>query len=446
MNDVQSRWPGFESALYLCPDLVLLLAIALAASLVEVLRPRHRRGEVPRSALPTNAGFSVALAWLFVCGTLGSTALVMFCPRYLFPALGFLYVILGCVVFARMPRALAVIALASIVCVNLANRRGSLLPPLDSGPLADKLQFEKCLERSHEYREFHDSNVRLARWLEQHARAELLVTMHPFAHFLGLPRLGYVRQPLRGYCLALGRGVVPGFQPLTDLHSNQAIDPLFVRERFEGRLVTFPPCEPGDEVIHDDRLTPPLLAFKKRWRDSPPRQPAQLARWYALQGWPGATLAEQVSGRLFCLSYAGRARDAVREAQVAARTQPADATLLRLGAELSANAGDLSESIALAERWLALEPKSPAACQMLAQLRLQGGDSAGAVDLLTRARSAGADSAAVFALLGLAHEQQGNWSEALEAYSQALARTSESREQARVTAALERCRRRTGVP
>ena len=382
-----------------------------------------------------------------MAGTLVVTMRILFCTRYLVIAIPFLYLLLAQLFFVRArPQWLAIGVLLPIIGFNLANRSGAWYPPLDRGPMREIYGFDKNLERSLEYREFHESNVRLVRWLEEHARGELIVTMHPFAHLLGLPRLGYVRQPLGGYCLSIAPDVVPGFRPVVELQPDRELDPLFVRERFEGGLVTFPPCEPGDEVVEDDELSPPLRAFKKRWHDAPPRDPAGLPTWYAGQGWPGQTLADQVAGRMFCLRYTGRAQQAASEAIVAARTEPTSPPLVRLGAELSASVGQLADATKLAERWLVLEPGSAAACLLLAQLRLQSGDFAAASDLLTRAVAAGENSAAIYAQLGLAHERREHWAEAADAYRKALERTANPRDRVRLSDAIKRCRYRAEKP
>lgn len=325
-----AHWPDLAIVPYLCPDFALVLSAGFVLSFAEIRRQSRARDERWIGALARSP--LVAFAGGAASGIVLSTLLVCFAPRYMAQAVPLAYALLAYGLFGGAPgrrrRRWKLGILATVVLINLANREGRFYRQIDEGPGATHSEPEKARERSHEYERFLAANQEAARMLERDfAEVPLLVTA-PFGHMLGEPRFGYVTRPLAVACAGMRRAVYPYVRGLDETRPEElrAADPIYVRDRYCDPS-TIPPPEPGDEILFDDRLSPPLTVYRKRWRDGPPAEPERIEPWYRERGWDGHTLVDRVRQRLMTLRTVGRAEQGETELRGLVESLPGDAPL-----------------------------------------------------------------------------------------------------------------------
>ncbi|MGD9648208.1 MAG: hypothetical protein AB7U73_21030, partial [Pirellulales bacterium] len=139
----QINWPDalmLPHALDWCPDLVLLLVVALLLTIVVWIRPpgpkieqtkdywRSRRQQLA-DCLRGQA--DLIYCWLVVLGMIAASSQYIFIPRYFTCATPFLLLALAIVLFGRLQaKKTGLAAFALLALVNVANRNGDFFPSI----------------------------------------------------------------------------------------------------------------------------------------------------------------------------------------------------------------------------------------------------------------------------------------------------------------------------
>jgi len=300
----------FAELRVLCPDLVLLFALTFLLTLAVIfLRARHRwRHWLPRGIISRTEQALLALAtlnplwiwsWLVAVEMCGLLILVYTIPRYLILPLPMVAIVAGSLVFHRRAgRPVATILATLLICFNLANAYGRFYPAIDIGGLAvQDIRNGAQLERSREYLIDHRANIAAVRFLDEHARTATILAGNPFVHFLGLPRLGYVEQPLHGF--ALNTFTAPSFPSISEIRRLPAPDPvcIHVDNRFVNVTRAKAPV-PGDqdEILHQDDSPSPLTVFRPD--PQPKLTPRQQQARLVVRLWPVDTLLAEATTAL----------------------------------------------------------------------------------------------------------------------------------------------------
>jgi tetratricopeptide (TPR) repeat protein len=358
---------GLLSTPYWSPDLVILAGIAVVASLWQVARWWRAEAEYVGSQRLAKTlqrcirEMPVAVySWILIVGTCLAITRIILLPRYLLLVIPFLYFILV-LLSVRFPVAKRSLmpGLATIVVLNLLGLDGRFLVPipevLERQFGVDGQLFARTgglLERSREYLADHQANVAAMRAVEAAAGDDPIVAGGPFAHFLALPRLGYVTESLRGYAvngfsdrISQFRDVTPG---LLVEAPHQALF-VIVGSTFyhHSNRLEMPAFEAGDELIFDDGQASPLQVFRKSWDEQASGQSA-IQDWYLSRIWPRAS---QVDRALYLAAFRGQAGDIARalfEIESALEDLPQHPRLERAHAELKLREGDLANAVASA--------------------------------------------------------------------------------------------------
>lgn len=464
---------GLESLrkqLFWCPDVVAISAVVLIGGSALVARRwwagyQAQSGTALRRAWGSLAELvlarpAVLYSVTVVSGVTLAFAVLYAIPRYLILPLPFLSIALAAVLLGTPRRARwGVPLLAVLVAVNLVNRNGLLYPSID---------FEQrtgaFLERSHEYLRDHLSNQRAVQYLAEHCADEPIICSLPMVHFLSLPRLGYVDEPLAGYAAAAF--VTPTFRDIRRLPDDPPQQAVLVQvpNRFDGvRNAALVDPSAGEMLWTDDEPFP-LVVF--RVRVAAPEPAARANGWSALlwpesfrvRSWP-EDVAVSRGEQLLAAGRDDEARElwsesvrynraytdvGVRLAQLfLAHGYLADATYYfdqallfdPRSVEAQIGLGNVREAQrrydaadVRYERALALAPRSPLALNAVGQYHLRQGRVLQAADLFSAAIEAAPHDAQSHRLLGQALIRQGKAAEALGALERAVAADATSAE------------------
>lgn len=257
--------------LFWCPELVLIAAVIFmfwpVVTVYRVLALR-RQGTTTREAL-----HDVLLedpievySWTIVLGMLLVLSLAYSIPRYLILPLPFLYILGGRLLFRRQRVSwLSAAPFAILLGFNLANQDGRLYPAFPDEAKID-LRTGAALERSREYLADHRANQRAVQFLAENCTDRTIFAGNPFVHFLGLPRLGYVDEPLHGYSISTYSSDT--FPTVEHLPEGEVSEPVFVHvsNRFnQNSLGLVPPPTPEDIVLwQDDHRESPVTIYQRR--------------------------------------------------------------------------------------------------------------------------------------------------------------------------------------
>lgn len=193
------------------------------------------------------------------------------CPRYFTLTVPTLYLLVA-VCFARwLARPWAAVALAALAVFNFANLDGRFFPAVEKFPRHSR-------ERSREYLADHNSVIAAMRAIEQQSQGLPIITGHPFAYYLALPRLGYVAKPLHGY--SINWFTRPEFPNVTQLLTDRPREALFVwvdNLYYAIGDATIRRPKPGDAIVYDDQQPSPLVVYRRR---IPGATADELDRWY----------------------------------------------------------------------------------------------------------------------------------------------------------------------
>lgn len=442
-----------------CPELVLLLVGCLLASgAVAGLGWWRVRSTVDgggwrrwRTALGELllASPTTMLAWLIVLATLSTLAQLYTIPRYLLLPSACLWLIAAGLWGALAPRgargrALGATALAAWLAFNALNHDGRLLPSL-----AQHDRTGAVWERSREYLADHRANQRTVAYLIAHHAGDRIVAPSPLAYFLAWPRLGYVAEPLTGYSLQAFHA--PTFPRIEQILADRPSRPVFVwaANSFVGTAqCRLPQFEPGDELLHQDGLEPPVLVFRKPPLEATAEGDRESAyrRLLFPDSLAGDSIAQLLAqGRLVeaevrlrrtlkdepdslalrhdlavVLARAGQNDEAIGllEAVVAGDPQRGESWAL-LGSTL-ANAGRLEPATEALAQAIRLLPTAAAPQKHLGWVELQTGQAAGAADHLARAAELDPQDVEAAYLHGLALRSVGDHAAGVAEFERAL--------------------------
>jgi len=388
MMQIDQRWspraevsvPRLWSAPYWVPDVMILFAVAVIASLVGaaiVFGFARRTGQTLSLARQFERIVShhgvLLLSWLVVLGSLAAMTKVLFMPRYLTLPLPFLYLIVGTLVFSSIRwRAAGTALFGLVVALNLTNSHGAFYPSLVEvhGPEFQRTNLFSprasiALERSLEYRKDHQATIDVMRLLETRFHDRPIFTDDTYYVYLTMPRLGYVHRPLQAYQISDYATAVERFLELTSPKSRTR--PIFVIGGLSGFTVGGP--EEGDEILYNDHQPIPLVAFCKVW---PNRTPGEEARekWYFEHLCPGGRLRQPASA--ISVAKARLARGDVERARrsltMALEKFSNHRGLLLTAADAAIRAGKTEEAEKLCDRALRLDRGDLRALGLLATL------------------------------------------------------------------------------
>ncbi|MBX9789086.1 MAG: hypothetical protein K2Y37_09245 [Pirellulales bacterium] len=361
---------------------------------------------------------------LVYAGTLAAIAWYVHdrCPRYYTLSIPFAFLIAGDLLL-REParRRLAIGILAFILTVdtayNFANWQGRDRIHMSGGRNSAEGNFAS-------YRWDHFSVIRAMRAVERQCADVPIVSGHPYAYYLCLPRLGYVEKTLHGYCTC--DFTVKAFPDVSGWLVNQEREVALVyvdSVYYRYARITVPRPEDHDPIIYDDRFDSPLIVYRARIpSDVATGTPSR--DWLLEKYWFDPTLeqrpAVQLGGRARLLVEAGHLDFAERLLQIGVARQP-DQVEFRLDLAIcQAMAGKLADASQTYKDLLSRQADNWEANQSLGLLELRQGHSAEAIPRLQAALAhippdAGNPqhvAAALHQQLAVAFQQLGRFDEA----------------------------------
>ena len=256
---------------YWYPELVLLMAVALIAwptvTVFRLIGLRRKGSSTQRALQELLLEDPVEIyAWSIVLGMLLLLSLAYSIPRYMLLPLPFLWIIVARLVIRdRKVSWLAAAPIAMVLGFNLANQDGRFYP---SFPSEAKIDYRTgaILERSREYLQDHRANQEAVAYLREHCADRTIMAGNPFVHFLALPRLGYVSEPLNGYSMSTYE--TDTFPTVEHLPQGDVTNPVFVHvfNRFtQNSRGAIPPPSDNDLVLwQDDHRESPITIYEKR--------------------------------------------------------------------------------------------------------------------------------------------------------------------------------------
>jgi len=192
---------------WLCPDVAVVGLLAVAGAGLAVGHSLWGRSRDRKSGARSFDVLrrwllqwpEVAVAWLTLGGLLLGIMQMMLTPRYCTLAVPTLYFLLDHYYLVTPRRHLIGITLLGLLLVfDVSNLSGRWLPSTEF--LAEKtgIYARSCawLERSLEYRPAHQSDVAVARQLDEDHSGAVIVSQFPHSYYLRWPALGYVSRPL----------------------------------------------------------------------------------------------------------------------------------------------------------------------------------------------------------------------------------------------------------
>lgn len=427
--DFTAGWSSLQMLDFWAPDVGLLVAATFAgcglASVVGLLQAR-RGARPPAHSLLRGWGRAkvdfartawrdyrhVPLCLGIVLMTLLAMTLMYTIPRYLTLAVALLYLAASSWLFyGRIGRSLATVGLWCVAGFNLLNLDGRYY-----SAIGFEHRTGAFLERSREYLADHQANIALVRLLEREHSGAPIIAGAPWVHFLSMPRLGYVAQPLSGYSLnAFHR---PSFPPLEELfQSPPAVPPILVcaENRFSPvAMGTVPPPREQDEVLFQALEPTPLVAYRPRFE--PGLSPQELADRYELLLQPGREFLSR--GAKF--AAAGKINEALACYKTALDVLPDDAETHYHLAELLRAIGQREEAVTHYQRVFVRRPEAAEARGRLVSLLRELGRTADAAQEQRELAAQLPQDAQAQATLGELLGELGEYEPAAEAYFRSL--------------------------
>jgi hypothetical protein len=317
------HWPSafrLPSAIFWCPDLALLLLLAVGLALTACyLRFVHPvQFDSFRSWAGTPAFMLALWAGLVLVGSIASMLNYIFIPRYYILPLVTLYLIIGCLlatwpILTRVGSAILLV----ILVANLFNHAGALYPAVArfAGRDLDYLTVfttRSCgfTERSLEYIVDHRSSIDTVRQAANLSPKATIFAEMPYWIYLTSPFVGYVDKP-----------------PADVVRANQFKD--VVRE-FRNRVLLTPPDheilfiwslkssirmpipDKSVEIIRIDQLDSPLILYRVK-RSELPKTSSELEEWFLDHSWEEAHALHRAIDRYDFLRRTHRIERATRE-------------------------------------------------------------------------------------------------------------------------------------
>jgi hypothetical protein len=227
------------------------------------------------------------ISWILVGGFVAAIVVHCYVPRYIVPAIPFLFFLVGWNLGRlRWARPLAVAGLMSLIVFNVLNVRGEFFPPLSQEAMAfiekwPALDRRSCAltERSGEYLSDLRSNRKLCGLLEREFGDHPIIAAEPFYSYLSIPSLGYVNRKLD---VRLAANASQTIRMLAELRSAKTSEssrvPVVIWKRSARSLL--PDRSEEDELIFQDDLSPKLEAYLWHSVEKVPKDERSLAVWY----------------------------------------------------------------------------------------------------------------------------------------------------------------------
>lgn len=326
-------WPWIlrlPYALMWSPDVgaILLVSITLVGILVVVWLGRSWRARSISTSLPSTREYLFSqlelhrqqfICWTFLGGMLVANWLYIFIPRYFTSAMPFLALAFGSLLLEQLRlRRAGYAVLGGVVVLNLINLDGKLYPEIYAlgAPVFDEVPMlhpRSCAftERSREYLPEHEANIRAMQILDARYPDVPVLVAIPQRYYLMKPRLGYVEAPHPVLQAETFGKAIRNFCDAMVAAEHGAPEPILY---WMGRTrATLPPPEPGDEIIYDDGLDPPLVVFRKHFDEPRPQGKAAWEEWYLDKTWPGSWPVDTGFSRSMFLVETGRIDRAIEE-------------------------------------------------------------------------------------------------------------------------------------
>lgn len=225
------------------------------------------------------------MAWIVVAGFIAAVHTHAFVPRYIAPATPLLFLLLGwTLTCAARFRVAGTVALLGMATFHVLNADGRFFPPLNSETKAfishwPAFDQRSCAftERSREYLTDLRSTLALCNTLEKAYVKSPIVCAEPIATYLSYPALGYVSRPLSVHRVLTAGQTVEMLVALRASESNGPA-PIVVAKRATRSLL--PARQAEDEIIFEDRLDPPLIAYRWNSFEDVPNDLRRLLVWY----------------------------------------------------------------------------------------------------------------------------------------------------------------------
>lgn len=424
---VYERIAAYFPVLKICPDLpaacilaVALYALSVAARLT-LFRPHTRLGfrETLRDSLQREGP-----AWMCAAVVVGVLYGVFFeirlpGPRYFLLA-ATAAVVPAAYALAILPRAALWIVSLAVIGLNLANLHGRLYPSVDELPCA---RVGAILERSLEYRRDLFASQRAVDAIRRSAPGAVVLAPHHLTHWLAVPALGAVPDPVPGY--AASEYTRADFPPVAMMMHDRPRDVVFISvDSLPGSVfshVDVPPPETGDEVLFDDGEPSPLVVYRKRL----PQSPADYDDWCLENLWYGredrlARSEVPLRTRAVLLNGAGRSDLADRLLEMRCRRFPDDVQAKLDMAEQMLATARPSAARPMLEAVLAQSPDDPRANVLLARVLADLGEPAAAEEKFERAALLAPDDSSLWLWKGVLERRAGRWDDAQESLERSI--------------------------
>lgn len=328
-------WPDMlklPAAIYWCPDVVVVVLATAAITSVFVVswlvnagRPRDWLRVLRDVAMDRPPALSLAaFNGILIVGNLLSMVPYVFIPRYFALGLVLTYVNLGLLLPGKSRiSAVATPVLVVAIWFNLCNLHGQFFPPVESANPTEfatqplyYARFCAFSERSLEYIPDQESTHRAIRLIEERFRDHPIFIDRPLWIFLTRPFLGVVRTPPDD--VYLGEVFLDNIREFRKrvLADPDGKDFVFVVVG-KGRTRFVQP-EQSDEILYDDKLSPPLMVYRVD-RSRLPKTARAIEDWYLDHSWsPEFAMCRALERQEFLVEggRVGRAMEEFREAQI----------------------------------------------------------------------------------------------------------------------------------
>lgn len=225
------------------------------------------------------------MAWIVVAGFIAAIHTHAFVPRYIAPATPLLFLLIGwTLTHGERVRFAGTVILIGMTTFQVLNADGKFFPSLSAEtrefvshwPAFDE---RSCAftERSREYLTDLRSTLALCNTLEKEYADCAIVCAEPIATYLSYPALGYVSRPLLVQRVVTAGQTVEMLAVLSADKKNSPV-PIVVAKRATRSLL--PARQAEDEIIFDDHLDPPLIAYRWNSIKDVPSDLRRLLVWY----------------------------------------------------------------------------------------------------------------------------------------------------------------------
>lgn len=370
-------YTGLSSIFVWSPDVAVIGGLVMVAALGKFWIAANYDNATPRSGgvlrrwdgaidVWLNAQRGVVFTLFFVLALFAAVTQVSLIPRYLTVVVPLIYLAGSyCIAPTVSRRRWLIAGLACVVGFNLLNQYGRFLPQQEQWYGRGLGRTGSALERSLEYRVDHQSNIDAIESLASQHHDETVVIGHPFIKPVADPRMGYVERPLRGFTIhpyldAKGNFKTIDRATLLELPAEPVLVGIFGNSWYLGAsLWQVPRPTSFDEVLYDDGLKSPVIAYRKGWS---PRfdTPSRREHWYLSHYLPAAPAEERARRLAELYSSQENLDQAVAMARLVVEQEEASIGARLVLAETLFLAGKRSEGLVQwLDSFLAEKPAEP---------------------------------------------------------------------------------------